>query len=147
MFFYCPKRSCECYVFTGVCLSTGGEGVSASVHGGIHPPEQTPPPRFVLVFFFGILTHSVHHKNHIWLHFILRFLLYLGGRLPSTIIKFDILRRITDVHFITTRQVSCRKIKVLVMFIRLFGGRCPMWSSHINLFTIRNPHPCQPHHT
>ena len=41
---YRPQRSCEGYVFTGVCLSTGG--VSASVHGGIlTPPEQTPPPQ------------------------------------------------------------------------------------------------------
>ena len=46
--FYRPQRSCEGYVFTGVCLSTWG--VSASVHAGIpqppgsrHPPEQTPP--------------------------------------------------------------------------------------------------------
>ena len=30
-------------IFTGVCLSTGGGGVSASVHAGIYPPEQTPP--------------------------------------------------------------------------------------------------------
>ena len=52
---YRPQRSCEGYVFTGVCLSTGGVGVSVSVHAGIHPPgadtlpgadtppEQTPP--------------------------------------------------------------------------------------------------------
>ena len=40
---YRPQRSCEGYVFTGVCLST--RGVSASVHAGIpHTPlEQTPP--------------------------------------------------------------------------------------------------------
>ena len=44
-YIYRPQRSCEGYVFTGVCLSTGGGGVSASVHAGIpHPPrEQTPP--------------------------------------------------------------------------------------------------------
>ena len=37
------KQSCESYVFTPVCLSTGGGG-SASVHAGITPPppEQTP---------------------------------------------------------------------------------------------------------
>ena len=35
---YRPKRSCEGYVFTGVCLSTGG---FASVHAGI--PRGTPP--------------------------------------------------------------------------------------------------------
>ena len=41
------QRSCEGYVFTGICLSTGG--VSASVHAGIPPPgadipwEQTSP--------------------------------------------------------------------------------------------------------
>ena len=46
---YRPQRSCEGYVFTGVCLSTREWG-SASVHAGIppgsrHPPEQTHPPR------------------------------------------------------------------------------------------------------
>ena len=41
-YLYRPQRSCEGYVFTGVCLSTGG--VSASVHGGMHPWELTPPP-------------------------------------------------------------------------------------------------------
>ena len=30
-------------IFTGVCLSTEGGGVSASVHAGIYPPDQTPP--------------------------------------------------------------------------------------------------------
>ena len=40
---YRPQRSCEGYIFTGVCLSMGG-GVSGSVHAGIPPPqEQTPP--------------------------------------------------------------------------------------------------------
>ena len=34
---------CEGYVFTGVCLSTGG-GVSASLHAGIHPPLGRHPP-------------------------------------------------------------------------------------------------------
>ena len=46
LYFYRPQRSCEGYVFTGVCLSTGGVGVSVSVHAGIpHTPrqEQTPP--------------------------------------------------------------------------------------------------------
>ena len=37
---YRPQQSCKGYVFTLVCLSTG---VSASVHAGIPPPEQTPP--------------------------------------------------------------------------------------------------------
>ena len=41
-YFYRPQRSCEGYVFTGVCLSTWG--VSASVHAGMPPPwEQTYP--------------------------------------------------------------------------------------------------------
>ena len=41
MYNYRPRRSCEGYVFTPVCLSTGR---SASVHAGIPPPpEQTPP--------------------------------------------------------------------------------------------------------
>ena len=50
--YYRPQRSCEGYVFTGVCLSTGEVGVFASVHAGIphttthpHPPEQTHPPK------------------------------------------------------------------------------------------------------
>ena len=44
LYFYCPQRSCEGYVFTGVCLSTGGVGVSVSVHAGIpHPPRSRPP--------------------------------------------------------------------------------------------------------
>ena len=41
---YRPQWSCEGYAFTGICLSTGRVGVSASVHAGIPPPEQTPPP-------------------------------------------------------------------------------------------------------
>ena len=37
---YRPQRSCEGYVFTGVCLST--RGVSDSVHAGIpHPLPQS----------------------------------------------------------------------------------------------------------
>ena len=36
--YYRPQRSCEGYVFTHVCLSTGG---SASVHAGI-PPSHPP---------------------------------------------------------------------------------------------------------
>ena len=31
---YRPQRSCECYVFTGVCLSTGGCLVRGSAPGG-----------------------------------------------------------------------------------------------------------------
>ena len=37
-----PQRSCEGYVFTGVCLSTAG--VSASVHAG-NPPGSRHTPR------------------------------------------------------------------------------------------------------
>ena len=40
-FYYRPQQSCEGYVFTGICLSTGG--VSASVHAGIPPPSRHPP--------------------------------------------------------------------------------------------------------
>ena len=40
---YRPQRSCEGYVFTPVCLSTGGGG-SASVHAGIPPPRTRHPP-------------------------------------------------------------------------------------------------------
>ena len=41
--FYRPQRSCKGYVFTPVCLSTGG---SASVHAGIPPssPSHSRPP-------------------------------------------------------------------------------------------------------
>ena len=50
---YRPQRSCgQGNVFTGVCLSTGGGRVSASVHAGIPDPPRTrqtpqtrqPPP-------------------------------------------------------------------------------------------------------
>ena len=47
---YSPQRSCEGYVFTPVCLSTGGW--SASVHAGIPSPpgartpqSRHPPPK------------------------------------------------------------------------------------------------------
>ena len=36
---------CEGYVFTDVCLSTRGGGVSACRSGGPQPPGQTPPGR------------------------------------------------------------------------------------------------------
>ena len=36
------KRSCEGYVFTGVCLSTGG--LSAPLHAGIHTPPLPSGP-------------------------------------------------------------------------------------------------------
>ena len=64
MYFYRPQRSCEGYVFTGVCLSTVGRGGGVCLSAGWdttpppgadtplgadtppgsrHPPEQTPP--------------------------------------------------------------------------------------------------------
>ena len=49
MCYYRPQRSCgQGNVFTGVCLSTGGDGgrVSASVHAGMPDPRDqadTPP--------------------------------------------------------------------------------------------------------
>ena len=50
-FHYRPQRSCgQGNIFTPVCHSVHGGGVSASVHAGIPPPradtprEQTPPP-------------------------------------------------------------------------------------------------------
>ena len=59
--FYRPERSCEGYVFTGICLSTGGWGCLPQCMLGYHTPpgadplgtdtpleqtapEQTPPP-------------------------------------------------------------------------------------------------------
>ena len=44
--FYQPQRSCgQGNVFTGVCLSTGGGRVSASVHAGMpYPPRWRNPP-------------------------------------------------------------------------------------------------------
>ena len=46
---YRPQRSCEGYVFTGVCLSTRGGCLPQCMLGyhppGADPPEQTPPPR------------------------------------------------------------------------------------------------------
>ena len=49
---YRPQRSCEGYVFTGICLSTRGRGVCLSAcwdtththtPGADPPREQTPP--------------------------------------------------------------------------------------------------------
>ena len=40
---YRPQRSCEGYVFTGICLSTRGWGCLLQCMLGYHPPEQTPP--------------------------------------------------------------------------------------------------------
>ena len=37
--YYRPQRSCEGYVFTRVCLSTGG-----GVPDKVHPPDQVHPP-------------------------------------------------------------------------------------------------------
>ena len=49
---YRPQRSCEGYVFTGVCLFTGGEGCLPQYMVGYTlppseqiPPEQNSPPR------------------------------------------------------------------------------------------------------
>ena len=39
-YYYRPQRSCEGYVFTGVCLSTGG-----GVHDQVHPPGTRYTPR------------------------------------------------------------------------------------------------------
>ena len=42
--YYRPQRSWAKVIFSQACLSTGGgRGVSASVHAGIPPREQTPP--------------------------------------------------------------------------------------------------------
>ena len=48
LFYYRPQRSCEGYVFTRVCLSTGGVCLSAcwdtTTAQSRHPQEQVPPP-------------------------------------------------------------------------------------------------------
>ena len=41
MYFYRPQRSCEGYVFTGICSPRGGVCLSAC--WDTTPPEQTPP--------------------------------------------------------------------------------------------------------
>ena len=46
---YRPQRSCEGYVFTGVCLSTGGGGCLSACWDitpprSRHPPVADPPP-------------------------------------------------------------------------------------------------------
>ena len=42
--FYRPQRSCgQGNVFTGVCLSTGGEGVCLSACWDARPPQADPP--------------------------------------------------------------------------------------------------------
>ena len=48
--YYRPQRSCEGYVFTGVCLSTGGRGCLPQCMVGYtpqsrHPPGSRHPPR------------------------------------------------------------------------------------------------------
>ena len=42
--FYRPQRSCAGYVFTGVCLSTGGGGVCLSACWDTTPPQGADPP-------------------------------------------------------------------------------------------------------
>ena len=58
--YYRPQRSCEGYVFTSVCLSTGGGSTWPGTPPGtrytpwnqvhppdhVHPPDQVPPPRY-----------------------------------------------------------------------------------------------------
>ena len=42
---YRPQRSCEGYVFTGMCLSTGGNAWSGTPPDQVHlPPDQVHPP-------------------------------------------------------------------------------------------------------
>ena len=46
IFHYRPQRSCEGYVFTSVCLSTGGEYLTRYTPlGPGTPPDQVHPPR------------------------------------------------------------------------------------------------------
>ena len=42
---YCPQRSCEDYVFTCVCLSTGGVPGQAHLPGTRYTPQELVPPR------------------------------------------------------------------------------------------------------
>ena len=75
IFDYCTllppaNEVCEGYVFTGVCLSTGG--VSAPLHAGIHtPPGQTPPGQTPPVHA-GIRSTSGRYASH-WNAFLLHY--------------------------------------------------------------------------
>ena len=61
---------CEGYVFTGVCLSTGG--VTAPLHAGIHtlPPDQKQtPPQCMLGYgqqAGGTHPTGMHSCSHFW---------------------------------------------------------------------------------
>ena len=124
-------------IFTSVCQEFclqggGGRGVCLSAcwdtHIHTHPWADTPPPpdghcsgRYASywnasLLFFGMMPHSVLHKNYIGFHFILRSLLYLGGRLPSTITKFDIMR------FLPPANEVWGKVIFLHLFLILFTG-------------------------
>ena len=63
VYIYRPQRSCEGYVFTGVCLSTGGVpgpgGVpvpGGSASGGCLLPGRVPAPDGCLVWGFGLVS-------------------------------------------------------------------------------------------
>ena len=55
---YCPQRSCEGYVFTGVCLSMGGCLPQCMV-GYTPPPGSRHPPRWPLLRTVRILLECI----------------------------------------------------------------------------------------
>ena len=72
------NKVCEGYVFTGVCLSTGG-GVSAPLHAEIHPPGQTPLEADThCAVHAGIWSISGRYANH-WNAFLFRAFIWPGN--------------------------------------------------------------------
>ena len=61
MYIYRPQRSCEGYVFTPVCLSTGGMGgLPQCMLGYHHPPgADHPPSRWLLLRTVRILLECI----------------------------------------------------------------------------------------
>ena len=97
-YFYRPQRSCEGYVFTGVCLSTGGSaggcllpggecllrrgvsalGVCVCSGGCLLCTEAAPPPGETVTAADG--THPTGmHSCYLLFYFILFFLLEKAG--------------------------------------------------------------------
>ena len=80
IFFVCyhPQRSCEGYVFTNVCLSTGGSTWPGTPPGPGTPPEIRPLLRTVRILLECILV--------LWYFSLLRWL-WVGVNRPLPILK------------------------------------------------------------